>query len=139
MSVRDALMLEARVAFSRKAQPIWFRVLKWAIAIGVCWYLWRDPHFWWWILAALGLAVAVHLVWRTKTNSGHRPGAGGAILMRPVARRDRSERGDLTPARRNLGGLMHDRSRRLLGGDGADGGGDNEPVSPADLHHQADA
>ena len=61
MSVRDALMLEARVAFSRKAQPIWFRVLKWAIAIGVGWYLRRDPHFWWWILAALGLAVAVHL------------------------------------------------------------------------------
>ena len=42
--MRDALMLEARVAFSRKAQPIWFRVLKWAIAIGVGWYLWRDPH-----------------------------------------------------------------------------------------------
>ena len=42
MSVRDALMLEARVAFSRKAQPIWFRVLKWAIAIGVGWYFWRD-------------------------------------------------------------------------------------------------
>jgi len=37
MSVRDALLLEARVAFSRKAQPIWFRVLKWAIAIGVGW------------------------------------------------------------------------------------------------------
>ena len=68
MSVRDALMLEARVAFSRKAQPIWFRVLKWTIAIGVGWYLWRDPHFWWWILAALGFGVAVHLVWRTKTK-----------------------------------------------------------------------
>jgi hypothetical protein len=37
MSLRDALMLEARVALSRQAQPIWFRVLKWAIAIGVCW------------------------------------------------------------------------------------------------------
>ena len=35
--------------------------------------------------------------------------------------------------------LMHDRSRRLLGGDGADGGGDSEPVSPTDLHQQADA
>ena len=68
MSVRDALMLEARVALSRKAQPIWFRVLKWAVAISVCWYLWRDTHFWWWIGAALGLAVAVHLVWRTKTK-----------------------------------------------------------------------
>ena len=40
---------------------------------------------------------------------------------------------------RNMSWLMHDRSRRLLGGDGADGGGDNEPASLADLHQQADA
>jgi hypothetical protein len=37
MSVRDALMLELRVALSRMAQPVWFRVLKWTIAIGVVW------------------------------------------------------------------------------------------------------
>jgi hypothetical protein len=61
MSLRDVLMLEARVALSRKAQPNWFRVLKWAIAISVGWYLWRDSHFWWWIGGALGLAVTVHL------------------------------------------------------------------------------
>jgi hypothetical protein len=84
--VRDALMLEARVALSRKAQPIWFRVLKWAIAMGVGCYLWRHPHFCWWMGAALGVGVAVHLVWRTKTKRwtqawggwSDRDAAGGA-------------------------------------------------------------
>ena len=54
MSVGDALRLEARVAFSRKAQPIWFRVLKWTIAIGAGWYFRHDPRLWWWIAAAFG-------------------------------------------------------------------------------------
>jgi hypothetical protein len=76
MSVRDVLLLEARIALSLKAQPIWFRVLKWAIAIGLGWYLWRDPHFWWWIGGALGLAVAVHLVYRWKTKRWVQPWGG---------------------------------------------------------------
>ena len=98
MSVRDAMMFEARVALSRKAQPIWFRVLKWALAIGVGWYFWRDPHFWWWTGATLGLAVAVHLIWRTKTKRWTQAWGGWSDLDVARARRDRSERG--TGARR---------------------------------------
>jgi hypothetical protein len=61
-------MLELRVALSRMAQPVWFRVLKWTIAIGVGTYLWRGPYFWGWLGGALGLGVTVHLVWRSKTK-----------------------------------------------------------------------
>jgi hypothetical protein len=80
VSVRGALRLEARVAFSRKAQPIWFRVLKWTIAIGAGWYFRHDPRLWWWIAAAFGLAVALHLVWRTKTKQWTQPWGGWSDL-----------------------------------------------------------
>ena len=43
MSVGKVLEREARVAFSRRAQPVWFRVLKWVILIGVSVTLWRTP------------------------------------------------------------------------------------------------
>ena len=46
---RQALMLELRVAFSRKGQPIWFRVLKWMVLLLVGAYLGRGSHVWWWI------------------------------------------------------------------------------------------
>ena len=55
MSVRKALKREMRVAFSGRAQPARFRVLKWAIAVGVSVLLWRTGYFWLWILGALGL------------------------------------------------------------------------------------
>ena len=90
MSLRDVLMLEARVAFSRRAQPIWFRALKWAIAIGAAWYLWRDSHFWWWIGGALGLAVAVHLVYRWKTKRWTQAWGGWSDLDAASPRPDSS-------------------------------------------------
>jgi hypothetical protein len=31
MPTRRIIRREARVAFSRRAQPLWFRILKWAI------------------------------------------------------------------------------------------------------------
>ena len=76
MSVRDALMVELRVAFSRRGQPIWFRVLKWMVLLAVGGYLWRRPHFWWWIGSAAGLGVTVHFVYRWKTNRWTRPWGG---------------------------------------------------------------
>ena len=57
MFVRQALMLELRVAFSRKGPPIWIRVLKWMVLLLVGAYLWRESHVWWWIGSALGLGV----------------------------------------------------------------------------------
>jgi hypothetical protein len=89
MSVREALMLELRVAFSRKGQPIWFRVLKWMVLVFVGAYLWRSSHFWWWIGGALGLGVTVHLVWRWKTKRWTRAWGGWSDLdaARGVRRR----------------------------------------------------
>jgi hypothetical protein len=76
MSVRDTLALEMRVALSRKAQPIWFRVLKWALLIGAGSYLWRGPYFWWCLGGAAALGVGLHLMWRSKTRVWTRPWGG---------------------------------------------------------------
>jgi len=76
MTMQTSLKREARVAFSRRAQPVWFRILKWVIAIGVSAALWRTPFFWWWIAGALVLSVSVHLFWRSKTRGWTRPWGG---------------------------------------------------------------
>ena len=90
MSVRHALMRELRVAVSRKAQPMGFRVLKWAIAIGLVAYFRRAPHVWWWVAGALALGLIVHLVWRTKTKGWTQPWGGWNDLdaTRDVPRRE---------------------------------------------------
>jgi hypothetical protein len=59
--------------FLATAQPVWFRVLKWTVALGVSAILWRGPYFWAWILSALSLGVTVHLIWRWKTKGWTQP------------------------------------------------------------------
>jgi hypothetical protein len=88
MSFREALALEMRVAFSRNAQPVWFRVLKWIVLVAVGWSLWGGPYFWWCASAALVLALTLHLLWRSKTKVWTQPWGGWSDL--DGARGDRS-------------------------------------------------
>ena len=76
MSLRKVLKREMRVAFSGRAQPAWFRVLKWAIAVGVSVLLWRTPYFWLWMLGAPALGLTVHFIWRWKTKGWTQPWGG---------------------------------------------------------------
>ena len=62
MTVGKALKREVRVAFSRRAQPIWFRILKWTIIVTVSAILWRSRFFWLWILGGLGLGLTIHFI-----------------------------------------------------------------------------
>lgn len=52
---------EFRVAFSRKVQPIWFRILKWVLIVATFILFRHQPHFWFWVLGVAVLAVALHL------------------------------------------------------------------------------
>jgi len=70
------LRREVRVAFSRRAQPLWFRIFKWVVAISISVYLWRTPSFWWWILGSLGVGLTVHFIWRWKTKGWTQPWGG---------------------------------------------------------------
>jgi hypothetical protein len=76
MSSHRTLKREVRVAFSPRSQAVWFRLLKWAIAIGASVALWRTPYFWWWIGAAISLGVVVHFIWRWKTKGWTQPWGG---------------------------------------------------------------
>jgi hypothetical protein len=76
MSAGKTLKREARVAFSRRAQPVWFRVVKWMVVVGVSVTLWRTPYFWLWILGGLSLGLTVHFIWRWKTKGWTRPWGG---------------------------------------------------------------
>ncbi len=67
-SLKAMLRTEARVAFSRRAQPVWFRVVKWScIIVGAQRY--HDRSWFWWTLAGLATAGTIlHLIYRRKTN-----------------------------------------------------------------------
>jgi hypothetical protein len=75
-SARKAVRREVRVALSRRAQPIWFRILKWVILIVVGVMLWRTPYFWFCLLGALVLSLTLHFTWRWKTKGWTQPWGG---------------------------------------------------------------
>jgi hypothetical protein len=76
MTARSVLKREMRVAFSRRAQPVWFRVSKWVVLVGVGAIFWRKPYFWLWVFAAFVLGLTVHFFWRWKTKGWSEPWGG---------------------------------------------------------------
>ena len=79
-SLGAELRRELRVALSRKAQPVWFRIAKWVVAVAVVWANWRSPVLAWWIAGGLVAGVSVHLLWRWKTRGWTRPWGGWSDL-----------------------------------------------------------
>ena len=75
-ALAQALRREARVTFSLKAQPLWVRVLKWAILLPVC-VRYHDAE-WFWPVVALtsALALGVHLLYRIQTHTWTRSWGG---------------------------------------------------------------
>jgi hypothetical protein len=76
MTPWDALRVEVSVAFSRRAQPVWFRVLKWIVIVVAVGYFRRSPLLWWGLGAAFGISIGMHLLWRVKTRTWTRPWGG---------------------------------------------------------------
>ncbi len=71
-----ALRLEARIAFSRRAQPVWFRFIKWTcILVGIA--LFHERRWFWWTFASLtATMILVHFIYRRKTNTWTRAWGG---------------------------------------------------------------
>ena len=67
---------ELRIAFSAKAQPVWLRVTKWVVLIGVAIVLRKTPYIWLWVLGLPSLGIIVHFIYRWKTNGWTRPWGG---------------------------------------------------------------
>ena len=68
-NLAHTLHREWRVAFSRRAQSVWFRILKWTcLLVGVA--LFQDRSWFWWTLAGLAIAgTFVHFLYRRKTKT----------------------------------------------------------------------
>jgi hypothetical protein len=76
MRLPTTLKREARVAFSRKAQPAWFRLTKWIVIVTLGIRFWHSRYFWWGLLGAMIIGLALHAIWRWKTNGWTKPWGG---------------------------------------------------------------
>jgi hypothetical protein len=85
-SLNSARRRELRVAFSPRAQPVWFRVVQWTCVIIGGAVAFHGRSWFWCILVGLAFAGALlHFVDRGKTNAWTRPWGGWEDL---TARRD---------------------------------------------------
>ena len=76
MSAGHFIQRELRVALSRRAQSLRFRLIKWLVIIGLIAMFWRAPLFWWCLLGAIVLALVGHFTWRWKTRGWTQPWGG---------------------------------------------------------------
>ena len=72
----NAIKREFAVAFSRHAQPLWLRITKWVVLIGVAVALRGTRYLWVWVLGLPTLGLAVHFFYRWKTHTWTRPWGG---------------------------------------------------------------
>jgi hypothetical protein len=64
----NTLRREFEVAFSRNAQPIWFRILKYAVMISFIYFYWRSTLFWIILTGVFILGLLLHFWYRYKTG-----------------------------------------------------------------------
>ena len=75
-SFSSTLRRERRVACSLRAQPLWFRLVKWTVILALAVAFGRRPFFWWAMSAAVLAGLAVHFFYRWKTRVWTRPWGG---------------------------------------------------------------
>ena len=62
------LRREARVCFSLKAQPLWFRIMKWIVGVAFMIAFHRRDWFWPTVGSWSVVALALHFLYRSKTR-----------------------------------------------------------------------
>jgi hypothetical protein len=68
MQLKRALRRELEVAFSKHAQPVWFRIVKYIVIAGFIYFLWGSPWLWITLLLLMPPATALHFWYRHKTQ-----------------------------------------------------------------------
>jgi Ca2+-dependent lipid-binding protein len=71
--MNETIRRELQVAFSKKAQPVWFRIAKWVIFLAGCIALYSTGYLWFWIFGLLAVGLGVHMLYRWKTQAWTRP------------------------------------------------------------------
>lgn len=75
---------EFQVAFSRRAQPIWFRVVKWIVILAAVILLREKPYFWTLVGVTALLGFGLHFFYRWKTRGWTKPWGGWNDVERPT-------------------------------------------------------
>ncbi len=60
---------EIEVAFSKHAQPAWFRVAKYVLLAVLVYFFFDTPIFWWLLSFFLLAAMVLHFWYRHKTQA----------------------------------------------------------------------
>ncbi|HET6765952.1 MAG TPA: hypothetical protein VFH08_01090 [Chitinophagaceae bacterium] len=68
MPLNKTIKRELEVAFSKHAQPIWFRILKYIVLGGIVFFFWGTTLLWIILLVMFAFAMVLHFWYRYKTN-----------------------------------------------------------------------
>jgi hypothetical protein len=66
--MNKAVRREMEVAFSKEAQPIWFRILKYIVLATIIYFLWGSKWLWPVLGILTALAISLHFWYRHKTK-----------------------------------------------------------------------
>ena len=67
MTFKHALKRELEVAFSKHAQPVWVRIVKYIVIVALICFLWGSRWLWITFLILLIPALTLHFWYRYKT------------------------------------------------------------------------
>lgn len=68
MRFSKTIKREIEVAFSKNAQPIWFRILKYILLVCLIYFLWGTNLLWIILLSLFSLGMLLHFWYRYKTH-----------------------------------------------------------------------
>jgi len=77
--MRETIRREFRVAFSRHGQPVWFRVAKWIVIVGLAVVFLAQAGFLGCVSGVFVAGLTVHLVIAGRPGGGRGRGEGGMI------------------------------------------------------------
>ena len=68
MPLPKVIKRELEVAFSKHAQPVWFRIVKYILLGGLFYFLWGTKLLWIILLCMFVFGSALHFWFRYKTH-----------------------------------------------------------------------
>ena len=67
--MKKTIKKELEVAFSKHTQPLWFRITKWVVYIGLAYLLYESKWFWVWVIGLPIAGLITHFIYRRKTKA----------------------------------------------------------------------
>ena len=68
MSFNNILKRELEFAFSKHAQPVWFRIVKYVVIGFIIYFFWGTRFIWYFFSTMLVVGLALHFWYRHKTK-----------------------------------------------------------------------